>query len=124
MKRLIKVQSASDVITNSSSEIFIVSSNSTDRQKLAEDIREMLEVICKAVGYGDLEDTLIVEVFNESFGNKGWRGYTANKGDILIRSTKDNSIPGFIMDFLEYDLQYCPAMLSNKIINVDRYHLG
>lgn len=124
MKRLIKVQSASDVITNSSSEIFIVSSNSEDRQKLAEDIREMLEVICKAAGYGDLEDTLTVEVFNESFRNKGWKGHTANKGDILIRSTEDNSIPGFIMDFLEYDLQYCPAMLNNKIINVDRYHLG
>lgn len=123
MERLIKVQSASDVITNSSSEIFIVSSNSEDRQELAKDIEEMLEVISKAVGYNNLKEILTIEVSNDSYLDRGW-GYAVNKGDIIIRSADDNSIPGFIMEFLDYELQYCPAMLNKGIYEIKRRHLG
>ena len=37
--------------------------------------------------------------FDESYIEQDW-GYSVEKGDLLIHSTGDNSIPGWLMDFI------------------------
>lgn len=128
MKQLliIKIQNISDVITNSSSEIFICKSDNAEQtiELLEEVLESVYENYKKAQDhagsntygyYGEtLSDILTISVAEDDYTDE-WYGYKINKGDVLIESVTDNSIPGIIMDFIE---------LFFKWNNVKRVHLG
>lgn len=118
MKYILNIQSISDIITNSSSEVFICSINDNP-DTLVQEIQELLDTLSENLGYD--ERIAYVNVVNES-GSDKWYDYSWNKGDILIESTSDNSIPYPIMELLE-DLKYTPKF-EDRIINVERHHLG
>lgn len=126
MRRVIDIQNISDVITNSSSEIFICQTDNPEQT--AETIREVLTSVydnlqkarscacknTKAYWGETLDDLLTITVADRDGGDSDW-GYTYNAGDILIESTEDNSIPSIMMDFIYefFDWNKC-----------NRIHLG
>ena len=128
MKQLliIKIQNISDVITNSSSEIFICKSDNSEQtiELLEEVLTSVYENYKKAQDhagsntysyYGEsLSDILTIRTADNDYTDS-WYGYNITKGDVIIESTSDNSIPIIIMDFIE---------LFFKWDNVKRVHLG
>jgi hypothetical protein len=108
------IQSFSDIITNSSSEVFVISTN-----KHAE-VAEFLNNVCDLFGV-DMDEIMY---YNSATHNEVV-GYNlkCKKGDLVIRSTYDNSIPGTIMNIIE-DLDYCPKGEELGIREVNREHLG
>lgn len=123
---IIPIQNISDVITNSSSELFICQSENPEQ--MVEVIKEVLTTVYenykKARSYGDrntaslYEESLdeILEItISDSDGHDNGYGYDYKKGDIIIEGLYDNSIPPIIMDFIYEFFPY------NK---VKRYHLG
>ena len=128
MKQLffIKIQNISDVITNSSSEIFICKSDNSEQtiELLEEVLTSVYENYKKAQDhagsntysyYGEsLSDILTIRTADDDYTDS-WYGYNISKGDVIIESTSDNSIPIIIMDFIE---------LFFKWDNVKRVHLG
>ena len=125
-KIIIKIQNISDVITNSSSEIFICQTDNPE--DVAETIKEVLTTVydslkkarsCSgkntmALYEEDLDDILSISVADNDYTDSGW-GYSYKKGDIIIESEYDNSIPPILMDFI-YEF-----FAWNK---VERHHLG
>ena len=120
MKTAINIQNVSDVITNSSSEIFICQTDNPEQT--AEVIREVLTSVyenlqkARSCAYKNtksywgetLDDILTITVADRDGGDCDW-GYTYKAGDILIESTEDNSIPPIIMDFIYefFDYRKC-----------------
>lgn len=126
MKKVIKIQTFSDIITNSSSEVFVCKSDNPEEK--AELLREVLSgmfmLYRKGMGMDGpdapewfgrtLDDILEISVSDTSYRDKEW-DYTVEAGDIIIESTEDNSIPDFMMDVIE-------SMLGWG--NYERHHLG
>lgn len=100
-----KILSISDVITNSSSEVFVIHSKPEFQEQINEEIPELLKEMCDLVGL-DIYDIMSFEVAEESEIDSDWQYYTA-KRDLLINSCSDNSIPDWLMRFIE-DLPYLP----------------
>lgn len=110
-KFIIPIQNISDVITNSSSEIFICQTDNPE--EVAETIKEVLTTVydslkkarsCSgentlALYEENLDDILSISVANNDYTDSGW-GYSYKKGDIIIESEYDNSIPSILMDFI------------------------
>ena len=94
-----KILSVSDVITNSSSEVFIVHSKPEFQDSINEEVPELLKKICEAVEE-DIEEMLCCLVSPVTGVNKDW-GYYYNEKDLIIESISDNSIPGWLMDFIQ-----------------------
>ena len=110
---MIKIQSFSDIITNSSSEVFVIS---TDKHA---EVAEFIKNVCDLFG---------VDMEFDSATENGRVGYNSKhkKGDLIIYSTGDNTIPGVIMQIIE-DLDwysYLPNIEPLNIKNVTREHLG
>lgn len=124
MRFPIHIQSISDLITNSSSEVFICSVDSTNTEALRDEIEELIDTLMKLLGYED--DSYYcgatVEIAESDGVVDGWNDYKYKKGDILIWSNDDNSIPWDIMNILS-DLQY-NKRFGDRITNVERHHLG
>lgn len=127
MKKIIlPIQNISDVITNSSSEIFVCKSNNPEETEAL--LREVLESVYEnykiarkhADGkdvpfYGETIDELMtIYVSDEEYTDKYW-GYTVHEGDVVIESTSDNSIPEILMNFIYEFFQWG---------DVERRHLG
>lgn len=122
----IKIQNISDVITNSSSEIFICKSNTPE--DTAELIRDVLTSVYENLKrardnagkntyayYGEtLEDLIDIYVAQNDYTDSGW-GYSYKEGDIIIESTEENSIPPILMDFIYEFFSWD---------NIERHHLG
>jgi hypothetical protein len=121
----IRVHSFVDTITNSSSELFVMKENK-DVDVLREALREIWEGFKKIKGddelyenEDELEDILTVEIANKS-DVKYWKSqekdwnykFDVKEGDILIKSTSDNTIPYGIQTIIENDF------------NATRFHLG
>ena len=110
-----KIQSVSDIITNSSSEVFIIDSKNHDK------ITTFLKDVCDLFGWNvyDLMEFDSVTIDGDVDGHK------YKKGNLLIWSTGDNSIPSVIMDIIE-DIRwnYIPAIKDAKIKDLKRIHLG
>ena len=98
-----KVLSISDVITNSSSEVFIIHAKPEFQEEINEEIPEVLRLICDLFEE-DINEMMEFEVSDETYIDDGWY-YYVHKGDLLIHSTTDNSIPGWLMDVIS-DLNY------------------
>lgn len=121
MKRVINIQSISDLITNSSSEVFICSV-SGDPNSVRDDLQEFLDELMQLLGY-DGYDYAGAEVYVvDSDGRDKWYDYSWKEGNVLIESRGDNSIPSIVMETL-LELNYVPRF-ENKITNVERHHLG
>lgn len=112
-----KIQSFSDIITNSSSEVFVI--ESSDHEK----IKTFLANVCEVFGW-DVNDLMHFESVEED-GRVGDWGPKFTNGDLLIWSNGDNSIPGVIMEIIEY-LRWdrIPALKDITISDVTREHLG
>lgn len=101
------MQSASDIITNSSSEVFIARNLKSKNQEII----ELIQNVAKAANL-DLDEILEFEIASED--ERIDSRIKCRKGDLLIWSVDDNSIPYWLMEFissLDYD-------------NISRYHLG
>ena len=108
------IQSFSDIITNSSSEVFVISTN-----KHAE-VAEFISNVCDLFGV-DMDDIMYYNsaTYNEVVGYN----LKCKKGDLVIRSTYDNSIPVVIMNIIE-DLDYSTKGEELGVREVNREHLG
>lgn len=125
-KIVIKIQNVSDVITNSSSEIFICKSDTPE--ETVDLIRDVLTDVYECFKrardnaskntysyFGEnLDDFMSIYVATSDYSDDNWN-YSYKKGDIIIESTSDNSIPTIIMDFI-YEFFTWDA--------VERFHLG
>lgn len=110
-----KIQSVSDIITNSSSEVFIIDSKNHDK------ITTFLKDVCDLFGW-DVYDLM---EFDSVTRDGDVDGHKYKKGNLLIWSTGDNSIPSVIMDIIE-DIRwnYIPAIEDVKVKDLKRIHLG
>lgn len=121
MKHIINVQSVSDLITNSSSEVFICSV-SGDPDSVCSSLQGFIDELMQLCGY-DGYDYAGAEVYvADSDGKDKWYNYSWKEGDVIIESRGDNSIPFPIMEVLT-DLQYIPRF-GNEVTDVERHHLG
>ena len=98
-----KILSVSDVITNSSSEVFIIHAKPEFQDEINQEIPEFLKEICDLFEE-DIEDMMEFEVSDETYIDEGWY-YYVHKNDLLIHSISDNTIPGWLMEIIE-DLNY------------------
>lgn len=111
MKFIIPIQNISDIITNSSSEIFICKSENPEEtvELLREVLSSVYDNLKKANDHagrntfsyygGTIDDIMTISVATHDFTDS-YFNYKYKKGDILIESTDDNSIPPLIMDFI------------------------
>ncbi len=123
MKYPIHIQSVSDLITNSSSEVFICQVDTDDTERLRSEIESLINTLMETLGYegDDYYTRATVEIADRDGIVEGW-DYKYKKGDILIWSRDDNSIPWNIVQILE-DLDYLPKF-KDKVTDVERHHLG
>lgn len=111
-----KIQSFSDIITNSSSELFIIKNPKEKREKIIEfleGIYELLQI--------NIDDEMIIGLADkDDIDEAKAYGYTVKKGDMIIWSTGDNSIAYPIMDLIE-GLDY---LFNLPYGSIERHHLG
>ena len=100
-----KILSISDVITNSSSEVFIIHGKPEFQDRINEEVPELLAKICNVLEL-DIDDILTTRISTETGIDDDWY-YNFNKGDLIIESVSDNTIPYWLMEFIE-DLYYFP----------------
>jgi hypothetical protein len=113
------IQSISDIITNSSSEVFIIDSDNNEK------IISFIQDACEHFGY-DMSDIMTVDIADKD-DNFVWfnKAYPYKKGNLVIESTYDNSIPGLIWDLINNLSWYQPPVIEDiDIKDVTRIHLG
>ena len=113
-----KIQSMSDIITNSSSEVFIVSTDNHEK------VINFINDVCEVCGWST-DDLMHFESADSDGSVCDWSDTDYKKGDLLIYSAGDNAIPYWIMEMIE-SLPYldAPALNGADVINVKRQHLG
>lgn len=123
MKLVIPVHSFVDLITNSSSELFVCNTD-----KSVEMVKEMLVELAKAYNAKEALrpeshrylldiNRLFDDIFQEPYISDGdetnaYDDSVGNKGDLILRSVSDNTIPYELFDDIE------------SIFGANRYHLG
>lgn len=121
MKYSIYIQSVSDLITNSSSEVFICSIDTKDKEALKSEVESFINDLMETLGYSEHSyyTGATVEIADKDVEDED---YSYKKGDLIIWSKDDNSIPLDIVQILE-DLYILPKF-EDTITNVERHHLG
>ena len=110
------IQSFSDIITNSSSELFII----RNPKEKGEEITKFLEGVYELL-HKDIDDEMIIGPADKhDIDEAKAYGYTVKKGDMVIWSVSDNSIAYPIMDLIG-GLDYLFNLPYNSI---ERHHLG
>lgn len=109
------IQSISDIITNSSSEVFVIKGKEERNQEIIDIITGLYKLLGRDIDE-DLEISIADEEFYDSYYN-----YKYDKGDLVIYSAGDNSIPYPIMVFIQ-ELPYLLDYLNYD--DVSRCHLG
>ena len=102
------IQSFSDIITNSSSELFIIKNPKEKGEEIVKFLRNIDDDLY--IGPADQDD--IAEA-------KDW-GYKCKKGDMVIWSAGENSIPYPIMVLIEG----LDSLIDIPYGSVERHHLG
>lgn len=115
-----KILSISDVITNSSSEVFIIHGKPEFQDELNEEIPEIINNLCEAVGL-DIDEILYFDICDKSGIDDNWY-YSFEKNDLMIHSVSDNTIPQWLMYFIE-ELYYFPK-LRNKFFGYYAEDIG
>lgn len=115
---MVKIQSISDIITNSSSEVFIIDTKHHDL------VSEFIKEVCDLFEF-NIYDLMDFDSVTEDGYVDGYRNGSYKKGNLLIWSQGDNSIPAVIMDMI-YNLQWTPSERIEKmeIKDIKRIHLG
>lgn len=123
---MVKIQSYSDVITNSSSELFVIKGTDEGKNSVVKLIEALRDVLDDDLGLSfeyaandmrcDHTETYGKTVYH--LNSDGW-DYEYDKGDLIIESHDDNTIPFPIMELLEYSDTLIEEVSSSK-----RYHLG
>lgn len=109
------IQSISDIITNSSSEVFVIKGQKERNQEIMNIIIGLYKLLGR-----DIDEDLEMSVASDNFKDRSW-DYQYKKGDIVIYSTEDNSIPYAIMKFIEE----LPSVLDYLHYgDIERCHLG
>jgi len=106
-----------DVITNSSTELFVL-----DTDKSVEMVKELLQQAIDLHNSIDKTKCTFEEIFDEpyfgtpSIALEGWEDYyKSNKEEsIIVCGADDNSIPYWMFEFIESAFGY----------STERYHLG
>lgn len=114
---VIKPHSIIDVITNSSTELFVLSTD-----KSIKVIKEILEEAIKLHNKANNKNLTFGEVFEEPYFKEGkvtidgWEDYfTSQHSDaIMLYGANDNSIPYWMWEFIEETFGY----------STERFHLG
>lgn len=102
MEMIINVHSVIDVITNSSTELYIV-----DRSKIKESLQEVFDVITKSVGGNSYHETKIMSL-KEYCKSYGYKIYFKNKID-------ESDLYVFNVDYSEITLNSLVRDLFNPI---------
>lgn len=112
------IQSISDIITNSSSEVFIIDSDNNEK------IMSFLQDICEHFGY-NISEIMSMYIADED-GSVVWfdEVHRYKKGDLVIDTTYDNSIPYIIYHLLDNLSWNKPPIIGDINIDVTRIHLG
>lgn len=112
------IQSISDIITNSSSEVFIIDSDNNEK------IMSFLQDICEHLGY-DISKIMSMYIADYD-GGVAWfdEAHRYKKGDLVINSTYDNSIPYIIYQLLDNLSWNKPPIIGDINVDVTRIHLG
>jgi len=113
----INIHSIVDVITNSSTELFIL-----DTKKSVEVVKEILQAAVdlhnKANGTDYKFETIFEEPYFDSSDNAldGWKDYYKSRIEygIIITGARDNSIPYWMFEFIESVFGFM----------TERFHLG
>ena len=126
---MIKIQSIADVITNSSSEIFVIKDPKDTEMSLDSyrgflgDLRSYIIAFLKLehkeqnyTYYNEPEDCYEVSIADHKHYDLFYE-YGYDVGDLLIESTEDNSIPWEVMDYIQESAQ-------NHGYSCKRRHLG
>lgn len=111
-----KIQSFSDIITNSSSELFIIKNPKEEGEK----ITEFLQGVYELLGRDMDEDLCINTANNNTIREVADHGYKAKKGDLVIWSADENSIPYAIIALIEN----LDSLFNIPYSDIKRYHLG
>jgi hypothetical protein len=114
---IINIHSLVDVITNSSTELFVI-----DKNKSLKFVKEVLQMAIDLHNKSNEQKYTFEDVFDEpkTFEGKyvveGWEDYYASDiiDGIEIYGASDNSIPYWMFEFIEYTFGY----------NTERFHLG
>lgn len=108
-----KILSISDIITNSSSEVFVFKAD----KKVIDDIKEIINDICEA---GRVENTLS---FYENVDDPWFTNYIedyAKDGDLIVKTHEGNT-PYWLQYFLEnlrWHEDFVDRMISFKQIHI------
>ena len=94
-----KILSISDVITNSSSEVFIIHAKPEFQDEINQEIPEFLKEVCDLFEE-DIEDMLYTEISDETYIDEEWY-YYVHKNDLIIHSNSDNTIPQWLMEIID-----------------------
>lgn len=94
-----KILSISDVITNSSSEVFIIHAKPEFQDEINQEIPEFLKEVCD-IFEEDIEDMLYTEISDETYIDEEWY-YYVHKNDLIIHSNSDNTIPQWLMEIID-----------------------
>lgn len=109
------IQSFSDIITNSSSEVFII--DTKDHSKVVEFLRDVSEIM----GFNIYE---LVDFESCTKDNSFWyKGPKAKKGNLVIREKWDNSLPDMIRSLIKNMDGYNRGFLP-EVKRVELIHLG
>ena len=114
---VIQPHSIVDVITNSSTELFVI-----DTDKSMETIKDILQEAINLHNKAEGTSYTFEDIFEEPRFNEGkviidgWENYYQSKHSdaIIIEGASDNSIPYWMFEFIEYVFGY----------STERFHLG
>lgn len=105
-----KIQSFSDLITNSSSEVFVI--RGKNKQKVSDFLHELYELLDR-----DIDEDMCFD----SASRNGYDKYlqcSVKKGDLIIEGVHDNSIPCAISSLIEN----IDSLIEN--VSVEREFIG
>jgi len=116
-KFIIPIHSMVDLITNSSTELFVL-----DTDKSLEVVKEILQDAINLHNKANDSDISFDDIFDEpEFGSgkdalDGWSSYYKSniENGIIIKGSSDNSIPYWMFDFIESAFGF----------STERFHLG
>ena len=114
---IINPHSIVDVITNSSTELFVI-----DTDKSVEVIKEILQEVVNLHNKAEGTSYTFEDIFKEPRFNEGkviisgWEDYYQSKysNAIIVEGASDNSIPYWVFEFIESVFGY----------SIERFHLG
>lgn len=115
-----KILSVSDVITNSSSEVFVIHAKPEFQDEINKIVPELLTNICNVVDL-NIDGIMFFEIAQKDEIDEDWY-YHTSKNDLIIHSSYENSIPSWLMEFIQ-DLYWFPK-LENKFYGYYAKDLG